>query len=193
MQSRKLASIILAVTFLVLATSLSQTPRAAAQDISDEPFTLSLKNVDIHSLIETVSIHTGRNFIVDPRVKATVNVVSSEPVNAAKLYEIFLSVLQIHGYAAVEAGSITKIIPASVGVQSAVPLRSENSDAADQLVSEVVRLQSVPALQVIEALRPLLPESASLSAESTSNTIVVTDRAANIEKIIELITLMDGQ
>lgn len=188
-----MASFIIAVTFLALATGLLQTQYAAAQDISDEPFTLNLKNVDVHSLIEIVSVHTGRNFIVDPRVKATVNVVSSKPVNADKLYELFLSVLQLHGYAAVEAGPITKIIPASVGVQSAVPLRSVNSDAADELVSEVVRLESAPALQVIEALGPLLPESASLSAESTNNTIVITDRADNIEKIIELITLMDGQ
>lgn len=177
----------------MIAASTLPMKHATAQQNSAETFTVQLKNADIHSLIETVSIRTGRNFIVDPRVNATVNVVSPEPINADKLYEIFLSVLQIHGYAAVEAGPITKIIPTSVGVQSAVPLLTERSNAGDELVSEVIRLESVPALQLVEALKPLIPESASLSAESTSNSVVITDRAANIQKIIELITKMDTQ
>ena len=140
-----------------------------------------------------MSIRTGINFIVDPRVKATVNVVSPEPVDADKLYEIFLSVLEVHGYAAVQVGQLIKIVPSSVGVQNAVPLVSEPSDTGDELVSQVIQLKTAASLQVVETLRPLVPESASLSAESTSNTIIVTDRAANIDKIIELITLLDGQ
>ena len=166
---------------------------AGAQDNSDDTFTINLENVDIHTLIETVSIRTGRNFIVDPRVKATVNFVSPEPVNADKLYEIFLSVLEVHGYAAVQAGQLTKIVPSTVGVQNAVPLVSEQSDTEDELVSQVIQLESAAAAELVETLRPLIPESASLSAESTSNTIVVTDRAANIDKLVELITLLDGQ
>ena len=178
---------------LIIAVSMLPMQYAGAQDNSDDTFTINLQNVDIHSLIETVSIRTGRNFIVDPRVKATVNFVSPEPVNADKLYEIFLSVLQVHGYAAVPAGQLTKIVPSSVGVQNAVPLVSEQSDTEDELVSQVIQLESAAAAEVVETLRPLIPESASLSAESTSNTIVVTDRAANIDKLVELITLLDGQ
>lgn len=173
-------------------TSALPAQFAIAQDGPDETFTIRLKNVDIHSLIETVSIRTGRNFIVDPRVNATVNVVSTEPINTDKLYEIFLSVLQIHGYAAVDAGPITKIVPDSVGVQSAVPIRRDNTGEAAELVSEVIRLERIPALQMIEALRPLVPQTASISVESSSNAIVITDRAANIEKIIDLITLLDA-
>ena len=192
-KSAKVASFILAINVLVTAVSLLPSQYVSAQENPDETFTINLKNVDIHTLIETVSIRTGINFIVDPRVKATVNVVSPEPVNADKLYEIFLSVLQVHGYAAVQVGQLTKIVPSSVGVQNAVPLVNEPSDTEDELVSQVIYLQSAAAVEVVETLRPLIPESASLSAESTSNTIVVTDRAANIDKLIELITLLDGQ
>ncbi|MDC0434858.1 hypothetical protein OAM69_04360 [bacterium] len=192
-KSAKVASFILAINVLVTAVSLLPSQYVSAQENPDETFTINLKNVDIHTLIETVSIRTGINFIVDPRVKATVNVVSPEPVNADKLYEIFLSVLQVHGYAAVQVGQLTKIVPSSVGVQNAVPLVNEPSDTEDELVSQVIYLQSAVAVEVVETLRPLIPESASLSAESTSNTIVVTDRAANIDKLIELITLLDGQ
>ena len=183
---------------LILATGIPPVQHVNAQETPEETFTLNLKNVDIHSLIETVSIRTGKNFIVDPRVKGTVNVVSSEPLDANRLYELFLSVLEIHGYAAVQAGSITKIIPSSVGVQSAVPLRSEPADGGysgngDELVSQVIQLETMPALQIVEILGPLLPESASLSAESAGNSVVITDRAANIEKLINLITSMDGR
>ena len=187
-----MSSYFLAITTLAITISLSPVQYATSQEITDETFTLNLKNVDIHSLIETVSIRTGRNFIIDPRVKATVNVISSEPVNADKLYEIFLSVLEVHGYAAVQAGQITKIVPSTVGVQSAIPLLGESSGTADELVSQVIHLQRIPAVTVIEAMRPLLPQSASISAESNSNAVVVTDRAANIKKIIELIILMDA-
>ena len=100
---------------------------------------------------------------------------------------------EVHGYAAVQAGPLTKIVPSSVGVQNAVPLVSEQSDTEDELVSQVIQLKSAAAAELVETLRPLIPESASLSAESTSNTIVVTDRAANIDKLVELITLLDGQ
>ena len=192
-KSGKIVSHFRAITFLIIAVGMLPVHYASAQDNSDDTFTINLQNVDIHTLIETVSIRTGRNFIVDPRVKATVNIVSPEPVNADKLYEIFLSVLEVHGYAAVQAGQLTKIVPSSVGVQNAVPLVSEQSDTEDELVSQVIKLESAAAVQVVETLRPLIPESASLSAESTSNTIVVTDRAANIDKLIELITLLDGQ
>ena len=192
-KSAKVASYLLAINVLVTAGSLLPSQYVGAQENPDETFTINLKNVDIHTLIETVSIRTGINFIVDPRVKATVNVVSPEPVNADKLYEIFLSVLQVHGYAAVQVGQLTKIVPSSVGVQNAVPLVSEPSETEDELVSQVIHLRSAAAVDVVETLRPLIPESASLSAESTSNTIVVTDRAANIDKLIELITLLDGQ
>lgn len=170
---------------------------------ADERFTLNLKNVDIRSLIETVSEQTGRNFIVDPRVKATVTVISSEPVDANKLYDLFLSVLDVHGYAAVPAGAVTKIVPMQVGVQSAVPVlgeqtgnaNEENSnreiDAEDDLITEVISVQHTPAQQLADTLRPLLPQSANIGAEPNSNTIVITDSAANIARIVEIIRLLD--
>lgn len=164
-----------------------------AQGSSSETITLNLKNVDIYSLIETVSIHTGKNFIVDPRVKGTVSVVSSEPVNADKLYELFLTVLEVNGFTAVQASSFTKIVPSSVGVQSAVPIVSESTETTGELVSRVIYLENTSALQILKTLTPMLSEPANLTAQSTGNAIVVTDHAANIEKLIELIILMDGQ
>lgn len=161
------------------------------QESLDETFLLNLKNVDIRSLIETVSQRTGKNFIVDPRVKATVTMISSDPINQEKLYEIFLSVLEVHGYAAVTAGEVVKIVPSSVGAQSAIPVLNEKAGSSAELISRVIVLHSIPAQQMVETLRPLLPQTASIGAESNTNTIVVTDRADNIEKLIALINRMD--
>ncbi len=167
--------------------------KAAAQDNSEELFKLNLENVSIQFLIETVATRTGKTFIVDPRVKATINIVSAEPLSSDRLYELFLSVLEVHGYAAVQVGSVTKIVPSSVGVQSSIPLLDEHSSSGDQLVSRVIQLNTISAVEIVETLRPLFPDYASITAESTGNNVVVTDRAANVDKLIELIVLMDNQ
>lgn len=110
---------------LIASAVLMPFQYAHSQSNTSEQFTLNLKGVDIRSLIETVSRQTGKNFIIDPRVKAKVTVISSEPVNKDKLYDLFLSVLAVHGFAAVPAGDIVKIVPATVGVQSPVPVLQE--------------------------------------------------------------------
>jgi len=163
-----------------------------AQAVESDKSAINLKNVDIHSLIETVSERTGKNFIVDPRVRATVTVISSEPVDEDKLYELFLSVLDVHGFAAVPAGSFIKIVPAINGVQSAVPVLKEPVVTGDELVTEVIRVRHVPVQQMVESLRPLLPATASFSAEANSNSIVITDRAANIDRLVQIIQLLDS-
>jgi len=104
--------------------------------------------------------------------------------------QLFISVLAIHGYTAVPAGSLTKIVPTTVGLQSGpVPLVTGRLDD-EELVTEVVQLRTLVAQEVADALRPLLSASASISAESMSNSIVITDHATNIERLLELISEM---
>lgn len=164
----------------------------ADQSDSNDKFTISLDGVDIRSLIETVTERTGKGFIVDPRVKATVTVVSSKPIDADELYELFLSVLDVHGFAAVKAGSLIKIVPTTDGVKSAIPLVNEQAAPNDELVTRVIPVQNGAAQPMVESLRPLLSASASISAELTTNTIIITDTAANIDRLEKLIQSLDG-
>lgn len=175
---------------LLHTRALSHTG-ALSQTTTEELFSLNLKNADIHSLIETVSSQTGKNFIVDPRVRATVTVITSEPVNKNKLYDVFLSVLEVHGYATVPAGSFTKIVPMATGVKSAVPVSPTPVAKLDELITEVIQIEYAAAEEMIPSLRPLLSESATISAEAVSNTIVITDHEANIAKLVEIIRLLD--
>ncbi len=153
-------------------------------------FTLNLKNTDIHSLIGTVSKQTGRNFVVDPRVKAKVTVISSQAMNSDELYEVFLSVLQVHGFSAVPTGDVIKIVPDVTAKQGPVP-NLGIGDGRDQLVTHVIRVENVPAAQLVPILRPLVPQQGHLAAYASTNSLIITDRAANITRLIGIIERID--
>ena len=177
-----------AATTLALALAAHTAPLHAQQEGT---FTLNLKNADIHSLIQTVSRQSGRNFVVDPRVKARVTVISSEPLDAGELYETFLSVLQVHGYAAVPQGDLIKIVPDVNAKQGPVPAYTDEESASDQLVTRVIKVANVPAAQLVPILRPLVPQQGHLAAYAATNTLIVTDRASNIERLSTIISEVD--
>ena len=177
-----------AAATLALALAARPVPLHAQQEGT---FTLNLKNADIHSLIQTVSRQSGRNFVVDPRVKARVTVISSEPLNAGELYETFLSVLQVHGYAAVPQGDLIKIVPDVNAKQGPVPAYTDEQSASDQLVTRVIKVANVPAAQLVPILRPLVPQQGHLAAYAATNTLIVTDRASNIERLSTIIAGVD--
>ena len=115
--------------------------------VSAETATLNLKDADIRVLIDTVSEVTGKNFVIDPRVKAKVTVVSSQPMNQDELYDVFLSILQVHGFAAIPTGDIIKIVPDVSAKQGPVPTASyKKPGRGDQLVTRVIAVENVPAV-----------------------------------------------
>ncbi len=194
----KTALALLAFASLPLMLNLSavnavhaQQNGSTAQSNPDGTFTLNLKNADIHSLISTVSKQSGRNFVVDPRVKAKITVISSKPLDGNELYETFLSVLQVHGYSAVPSGDLIKIVPDVNAKQGPVPAYDPSTPESDQLVTQVIKIVNVPAAQLVPILRPLVPQQGHLAAYAATNALIVTDRANNINRLIEIITDVD--
>ncbi|MGB0751766.1 MAG: type II secretion system protein GspD, partial [Gammaproteobacteria bacterium] len=106
-----------------------------------QSFTLNLQDADIETLITTVSEVTGRNFIVDPRVQGKVTVISARPLRDSEVYQVFLSVLNVHGYVAVQAGNVTKILPEAMARTGS----SGSEPTLDEIVTRVVRIRNVPA------------------------------------------------
>lgn len=154
--------------------------------------TLNLKDADISTLIATVSEVTGKNFIVDPRVKGKVTVVSSSPMNADSLYETFLAVLQVQGYAAIPAGDTIKIVPETNARQDGGSYTSSGGGLPmDEVVTHVYSIQNVSAAQLVPILRPLVPQWGALAAYAPSNMIIISDRAANVQRISRLIEEID--
>ncbi|HHJ34242.1 MAG TPA: type II secretion system protein GspD [Gammaproteobacteria bacterium] len=166
---------------------LSVTTQAIADEI-----TLNLKDADIRALISTVSKFTGKNFIIDPRVKAKVTVISANPLTPEAVYEVFLSILQVHGYAAVPTGSVIKIVPEVNAKQGPLPLSSKHTEYADdELITKIIRLDHVPASQLVPILRPLVPQQGHLAAYNPTNTLIITDHAGNIERLLKIIRSVD--
>jgi len=173
--------------FLSLILSVLLSSQALADEI-----TLNLKDADIRALISTVSKFTGKNFIIDPRVKAKVTVVSAHTLTPEAVYEVFLSVLQVHGYAAVSTGSVIKIVPEVNAKQGPLPLSSSRDNyASDELITKIIRLDHVPASQLVPILRPLVPQQGHLAAYNPTNTLIITDHAGNIRRLLKIIAGVD--
>ncbi len=185
-------------TMFALAMSLAfAAPLVHAQDAAGGPpgapaqNTLNIKDADIRTLIATVSEITGRNFIVDPRVEGKVNVVSARPMDADEVYQVFESVLRVHGYALVPAGNMVKILPEAIAMQDGSITSS--SGGPDAITSRVIALKHVAAKDLLPVLQPLKPQSAQLMASPSGNAIVVIDRAANVARIESLIRRIDTE
>ncbi len=154
--------------------------------------TLNLKDAEISTLIATVSEVTGRNFIVDARVKGKVTVISASPMSSDGLYETFLAVLAVNGFAAIPAGDTIKIVPEATAKQEGSGIFGADSRLAiDEVVTHVYQLQNINAAQLVPILRVLVPQWGHLAAYQPNNSLIITDRAANVERIGRLIRQMD--
>jgi len=154
--------------------------------------TLNLKDADIEAVIATVSEATGKNFIVDPRVKGKVTIISSGKLDADSLYQIFLAVLGVHGFAAVPAEGAIKIIPAINARESAgLVVSADDPGSGDEYVTRVIAVENVPAADLVPILRPLLPQDGHLAAVIKSNVLIASGLAANINRLVEIMHRID--
>lgn len=150
-------------------------------------FSLNLNEVEMQVLIDTVADITGKNFIVDPHVSGKVSVVTSKPMRANQIYDIFLSILKVHGYAAADSGNMVKIIPnVNAKQEHSVP-----SSASDELLTRIVQIHHVDAGQLVQILLPLMPQYAFMSAFQDSNVIILSDTAGNVNRLAQMIEQID--
>ncbi|MDH4285412.1 MAG: type II secretion system secretin GspD, partial [Gallionellaceae bacterium] len=163
---------------------------AAGISAAEEKISLNFVNADIEEVIRAVSRITGHNFLVDPRVKGTINITSSTPIPSALAYDILLSALRLQGFASVESNGVTKIMPeadAKLHIESADGARSEG----DRLVTRVYSLKYESAAQLVPVLRPLIAPNNVVIAYPGSNTLVVTDYASNLKRISQIVEAID--
>ena len=159
---------------------------------ADGRHTLNLKDADIQALIATVSEITGRNFIVAPNVQGKVTVISARPMKPDEIYDVFLSVLRVHGFAAVPSGSMIKIVPEAMAQQDgSAAANGYNPPSADELVTRVVPVRHVSAAELVPILRPLMPQGGQLIAHAASNSLVISDREGNVERLAGIIQRID--
>ena len=161
-------------------------------DNSEDLITLNLQDVDIRVLINTVAEISKKNFVIDPRVKGKVSVISGEQLNSEQLYEVFLSILQVHNFAAIDSGSLIKVVPSNIVKQLPTPTKySPVTKATDAQVTQVLKLTHSSVQELIPIIRPLIPPTSHFAAHVPTNTLVVTDNEANIKRVLEIIEKID--
>ncbi len=156
--------------------------------------TPNYKDADIRQVIEAVGAVTGRNFVLDPRVKAQVTMLSSAPMTPDAFYEAFLSILSVYGFVAVPSGNVVKILPdANARQVPGAETAPGGGRLADDIVTRVIPVTNVAAAQLVPILRPLIPQYGHLAAHPPSNLLIISDRAANVERMTRIIERIDRE
>ena len=185
---------ILLAALALCCTALAAPPADPGADApgaaSPGGITLNFKDADIREVAATIGQITHKNFIIDPRVQGRVTVVSSKPISADAVYATFLSVLEVHGLAAAPAGQVIKIVPSLEARQMPGPEYSSTTPG-DAVVTEVVQISNVSATQLVPVLRPLMSTEAQLAAYPQSNVLIMSDRASNVTRMLEIIQRID--
>lgn len=154
-------------------------------------WTVNFKDADIHEVIKFVADARDLVVVVDPQVKGKVRVVSSKTLNDEELYNLFLTVLEINGYSAIDSKGILHIVPskdARTAPSAVNPVQPYNA----QFITEVIQLKNIDAAKLIPILRPLVPQQSHMAAYANSNAIILSDTAANIERMRKLIEKVDN-
>lgn len=183
-----------AILKMLLLTTICVSPISWAQEAEPQPgdeVRINMQDTNIRSFIEWIAKATGKNFIIDPRVTGKVTVISNEAMAPEEAYRVFLSVLQVHGFSAIESADAVKVIPDANAKQTGVPLVDDNALNDDQLVVRVIRTDHVPATQLVNILRPMVPQVGHLAAYPDSNALIISDRASNINQLLKLVAEID--
>jgi general secretion pathway protein D len=155
--------------------------------------TPNFKDADITQIVQAVAAATGKSFILDPRVRAQVTMYSSAPMSPPAFYQAFLSILEVYGFIAVPAGhNIEKIVPdADARQMPGIDLPSHVSATSDEIVTQVIAVKNVSAAELVPILRPMIPQYGHLAAYPPSNILIISDRASNVHRMMEIIQRID--
>lgn len=172
--------------FLILVLALS-APLTQAQD----SWQINMKEADIGAFISQVADITGKSFVVDPRVRGKVSVLTSEPMSRDGVYELFLSVLQVQGFLAIPAGDVILVVQQNDVKQQGRDLDANVPSDSQELLTKVIMIKNTPALDLVPILRPLVAKYGHLAGVKSANALIISDHANNIKRIEQIIDRLD--
>jgi len=180
------------------APALSQAPAkpapAGRAAPAEDTASLNFVNADLEATVRAIGQYTGRQFVIDPRVKGTINLVTERPVTKQQAYEQLLSALRLQGFTIVESpGGISRILPeADAKLQGGrVIAPQQQAPRGDQIVTQVFEMQYESATNMVPVLRPLIAPNNTISAYPANNSLVITDYADNLRRIRDIIAAID--
>jgi len=166
---------------------------AATASGKPQTWTVNMKDADIRAFISQVADITGYSFVVDPRVKGKVTVLSSAPMTKSEIYDLFLSVLQVHGFAAIPGKEAIRIVNQIDAKQSAADLhRFANRPPPEQLITRVIQVNNANALELVPILRPLVAKYGHLAGVAAANALIISDVASNVRRVERIVRQLDS-
>ncbi len=180
------------VALLVCAIATTPVaPMAYAQDPASGQASLNFVGADIESVIKAVGHYVGTTFIIDPRIKGTINLVSEKPVTKAQAFRLLTSALRLQGYTVVVGDGFTKVVPEADAKLQAGPT-SPGSVRGDQIATQIFRLNYESANNLVAVLRPLISPNNTINANPGNNSLVITDYADNLRRLGKIIAALDS-
>ncbi|WP_287420996.1 secretin N-terminal domain-containing protein, partial [Reinekea sp.] len=158
---------------------------------TEQKYTLNMQDAEIKEVIDLVAKVTGKTFIIDPRVRGKVTVVSEREMTESQIYETFLATLEVYGFSAVVAGDVVKIIGQSDIKSAGIDVETTGGRVGEDIITRVFPIQNASAMELVPILRPMVAKYGHLAGVPSANVLIVADRATNIERLSEIIDLLD--
>ncbi len=193
MKSHQLiVKIVVAVSmvFLLLQPAVGAEIKAGQ---TDRLVSIDFNNVDLNVLIKFISELTGKNFVIDQRVKGKATIISPSKISVAEAYKVFESVLEVHGFTTIQAGKIIKIVPSPDARSKNIEtrLKEESGTGADKVVTQLIPLKYATASEIKKLFAPLVSKSSIILDYSPTNTLIVTDVYSNIKRLTKILEAID--
>lgn len=192
--------LVTAVASVLHMPSVAQSNTKVAKGTkASEPVTLNFTNADIEAVARTMATLTGRNVVVDPRVKGTITLSTEGPASPARAYNLFLTTLRLQGYAVVQSDGLDKIVPeadaklqgGSVGVTEPADTGTGTTAGGSVLVTQIIKLNHESASNLVAVLRPLINPNNPINVNSGTNSLVITDYADNLRRLSRIVAALD--
>ncbi len=164
---------------------------SGAASAQEQTWKINIKNADLNEFVIQVAEITGKTFVVDPRIKGNVTVISSEPMDQDAVYALFLSVLRVHNWTAVPSGGVIRIQQNATAKQSPGADGDLSGMPPEELVTRVVAAQNVESAELVKILRPLIPQYGHIAAVPEPNVVIISDHADNIMRLVQLVRQID--
>ena len=192
------SALFISASGIIHAQTKQKTAPNATRMNAGEPVTLNFVNADIEAVARTMATITGRNVVVDPRVKGQLNLVAERPVSPAAAFQQFLAALRLQGFTVVEAAGLYKVVPeadAKLQGGSVSVARGGNAGssglAGGQIVTQIFKLNYETAGNLVPVLRPLISPNNTININPGTNALVITDYADNLQRLGKIIAAMD--
>jgi len=178
-------------TLLLLSMAAWPTQLPMAEDAGQETWQMATKGANIQEFVAQVARITGKTFIVDPKLKGQVTVISDTPLGKDGVYALFLSVLRLQNYTAVPSGDVIRIQQSATGKQTPGVLGRPEAAAPEELMTEVIAVQNTASDELLKLLRPLIPQYGHIGSVTNPNVVIISDHADNILRLKKLIREID--